>query len=173
MRLPLILVLAALAAVSFVIQVSAQGGDTPVTVGDGSVRLAPKSALDKEWDVLGAAVRRKKGGSTRIVSVQASGAGAVSTNAVNCAPGRNCSLLVVFRGPDDFAVVTISSERGGRGVTIANSIPWDDFSGSGDALVREAAYRVVWAGITAGSTITQLCRDSNTSPSCSVQVNFR
>lgn len=173
MRLPLILALAALAAASFVLQLSAQGGDTPVTVGDGSVRLAPKSALDNEWDVLGAAARRKKGGSSRIVSVQASGTGAVSTSAVNCAPGQNCSVVVVFRGPDDFAVVTLTSEKGGKGVVIANSIPWDDFTASGDALVRNAAYRVVWAGITAGSTITQLCRDSNTSPSCSVRVNFR
>jgi hypothetical protein len=154
-----------------------QDNNTPVTVGDGSVRIGPASILHKnqrEWDDLGAGIKRqKRNAQNRIVSMQAAGTGAISTAAVPCPVKTNCTLTVVYQNGADFAVVTLSSERSGLGVVLSSSIPWDDFDWNGADGVASGAFRVVWAGVATGGTQRRLCRDTGSSNSCRVTVNFR
>lgn len=153
----------------------AQKDGTPIIVGDGSIRIGPKSALDTEFEDAGSGNKRSRG-RFRIRNVRAAGAGAInSANPIECPRGESCTLVVVYRASgsrSDFAVVTVTSDRRNRGLTIASSVPWDDFETDGENLAKKDPYRVVWAGFNVGNTSTQICRERNgATPTCTITIN--
>jgi len=168
MKLPLFAVALALLPAAIL----SAGMGTPITVGDGSIRLGPAKVLKAgEWDDVGAGLKKRRGAGSRIAAVAAAGPGVTSTPTASCDNGRNCSLTVVFRNAaasPEFVTVTVSSERAGKGVHIQSSVDWDDFSWGDTHGVISGAFQVVSAEFASGPTRTKLCAGAG----CTITVSF-
>jgi len=165
------LTLSMLALALLAAAVLSAGMGTPITVGDGSIRLGPAKVLRAgEWDDVGAGLKKRRA-SARIEAVSAAGPGATATPKASCDNGRNCALTVVFRnsgGSPEFVTVTVSSERAGKGVHIQSSVDWDDFTWGDSHGVISGAFQVVSAEFASGPTRTKLCSGAG----CTITVSF-
>ncbi|MBI5282823.1 MAG: hypothetical protein HY858_14155 [Candidatus Solibacter usitatus] len=99
---------------------SAQGGDTPIIVSDGSIVIRPESGGLNGWSGEGKNAIRHPDDQKALAELEVTGPGA---KAATCAAKGHCAVVLRWSGGE---TITITPRANRRGLRIESSVDFDD-----------------------------------------------